>query len=65
MLKDFLPVVEYLGLLQGVALILFFSFFVFLIIWVFRLDKFYVKEMEALPLDNKNPEIKISGGQNE
>ena len=64
MLKDFMPVVEYLGLLQGVTLVLFFSFFVFLVIWVFRLDKFYIKKMEALPLE-QDPEIKISGGQNE
>jgi hypothetical protein len=65
MLRDFLPSVEYLGVLQGVALVLFFSFFVFLVIWVFRLDKFYINKMEGMPLDQKDPEIKISGGKNE
>ncbi len=65
MLRDFLPPVEYLGTLQGISLILFLSFFVMLVIWVFRIDKKYIREMEILPLDQTNPEIKISGGHNE
>ncbi len=35
------------------ALIIFFSFFVGLIIWLIRADKKWLRDMETLPLDNK------------
>lgn len=36
------------------SMIVFFSFFIGLLVWVFKADKKYIKEMENLPLDKNN-----------
>lgn len=51
---------QFLANVQGVdgylifSLVVFFTFFVGLLWWVFRTDKAYITEMKNLPLDNKN-----------
>ena len=36
------------------SMILFITFFLGLLVWVFKADKAYIKEMENLPLDKNN-----------
>jgi hypothetical protein len=51
--------IHYLKAISGVeiypliSLLIFFTFFVGLTIWVFRVDKTYLKKMENLPLDQE------------
>lgn len=58
MLRDFLPVVESFGSIEGLTLIMFLLFFAGLLIWVWKLDKTIIHKMENLPLEENNIEIK-------
>lgn len=52
--------INYLKTISGVeiypliSLLIFFTFFIGLSIWVLKVNKAYLKEMENLPLDNDN-----------
>ncbi|RPI13833.1 MAG: cbb3-type cytochrome c oxidase subunit 3 [Ignavibacteriae bacterium] len=44
-----------------ISFVIFFLFFIAVTVWIFRMDKSYVKQMEVIPLDedsniNKDPE---------
>ena len=51
--------IHYLKAISGVeiypliSLLIFFTFFIGLTIWVVRADKAYLKKMESLPLENE------------
>ncbi len=62
MYKNVLVSIDGINIFPIISLILFFIFFVGLIIWVTRIDKNYVKEMESLPLDEEeNPNYNFTG----
>jgi len=51
MFKHYFEQVQNIGIFPVISLIIFFSFFVILIIWLTRLDKQHVSDMRHLPLD--------------
>ena len=42
-----------------ISLLIFFTFFTVLIVWVVRSDKGYISRMAKLPLDEKEEEFKM------
>jgi len=52
MIKEYLQAIEGIEIYPVVGLILFLTFFLLMIIWVFKIDKGYLKHMKQLPLDN-------------
>ena len=63
-------VIHYLEDIEGVAIfpvigiLIFFTFFLFLLYYIFRLDKGFVKEMSDLPLNNDDDENNESLNKN-
>ncbi|MFH1196267.1 MAG: cbb3-type cytochrome c oxidase subunit 3 [bacterium] len=60
MISNYLSTIDGVSIFPVIALLLFFSLFVGLLIWTFRIDKSYLKEMQNLPLDIKDELIKNS-----
>lgn len=54
MISENLSNIEGVSIFPVIALILFVLIFAGAIIWVFRLDKKYIKQMEKIPLDSNN-----------
>ncbi|HOI30402.1 MAG TPA: cbb3-type cytochrome c oxidase subunit 3 [Melioribacteraceae bacterium] len=54
MISKYLSSIEGISIFPVIGLILFFLVFVFLIIWVVRLDKKYLFKMGNLPFEIKN-----------
>jgi cytochrome c oxidase cbb3-type subunit IV len=50
MIRKYLTSGEMMNLYPIISLVLFFSFFVLMLIWVIRKNKAYVRHMEMLPL---------------
>jgi cbb3-type cytochrome oxidase subunit 3 len=50
MYKQILEGIEGIEIYPLISFIIFFLFFIAVTIWIFRMDKNYVKEMEMLPL---------------
>lgn len=48
-----------------IALVIFFSLFVGILIWTVRIKQSYISEMENLPLDETETQLKNSGSDNE
>ncbi|OJJ21828.1 cytochrome C oxidase Cbb3 [marine bacterium AO1-C] len=66
MFKHYFEQVQNIGIFPVISLIIFFSFFVILIIWLTRLDKKHVSDMRHLPLDldtQSQPEQNLSAHQ--
>ena len=58
MFKYYFEQIENIEIWPIISLVIFFSFFVGLIIWVLKVDKTYIDEMKKLPLSkNKNLDI--------
>lgn len=53
MFNHYLQSIEGVGIYPIFSLLVFFTFFVVLIIWMFRADKNHMKEMSELPLDEE------------
>jgi cytochrome c oxidase cbb3-type subunit 4 len=53
MIKDLLQSVEGITIYPIISLIVFVLFFALIIIWMFRVDKNYIKKMENLPLEKE------------
>jgi hypothetical protein len=51
MFKHYFEQVQNIGIFPVISLIIFFSFFVLLILWLIRVDKNHISEMRHLPLD--------------
>jgi len=61
MFKHYFEQVQNIGIFPVISLIIFFSFFVILIIWLTRLDKKHISDMRHLPLDlDPQPEQSLS-----
>jgi cytochrome c oxidase cbb3-type subunit 4 len=54
MYKELLQSIEGIELYPVISLIVFMLLFAGVVIWIMKLDKKYVKEMESLPLDDSN-----------
>lgn len=54
MFKEVLRHTEGLETGGAIGIVIFFSFFVILLIYVWKMKKDYLDEMKNLPLDNKN-----------
>ena len=52
MYKELLQSIEGISLYSIISLIVFVLFFAIILIWMFKVDKNYIKKMENLPLDN-------------
>ncbi|MDQ7817665.1 MAG: cbb3-type cytochrome c oxidase subunit 3 [Melioribacteraceae bacterium] len=57
MISKYLSSIEGISIFPVIGLILFFGLFLFLIVWIVRLDKKYLAQMGNLPFEN-NDEIK-------
>lgn len=55
MFKHYFEIIDGIDIYPIISLLIFFIFFVLLFIWVIRVDKQYIKDMEELPLDHKQP----------
>jgi len=59
--KELLQSIEGIEIYPLISLFLFLALFAGVIIWIVKLDKSYVKEMETLPLDGVENLEKLSG----
>lgn len=50
MYKDYLQSIEGVEVYAIISMIIFITFFIGIIIWLFKVDKQYIKKMEELPL---------------
>lgn len=50
MYKELLQSIEGIGIYPLISLLIFFSLFIGVMVWIVKLDKKYVDEMEILPL---------------
>lgn len=51
MIRNYLQSIEGVEIYPLISLVVFVLFFVIMFIWMLRVDKNYIKEMEELPLD--------------
>ncbi|HCY76137.1 MAG TPA: CcoQ/FixQ family Cbb3-type cytochrome c oxidase assembly chaperone [Ignavibacteriales bacterium] len=52
MYKELLQSIEGIAVYPIISLIVFVLFFAIILLWMFKVDKNYIKKMENLPLDN-------------
>ncbi len=65
MFSNYLKDIEGIGIYPIISLLVFFIFFVIMLLWMFKIDKKYIKKMQELPLDsNNNPNNNYSGENN-
>ena len=64
MFSNYLKDIEGIGIYPIISLLVFFIFFVIMIIWMFRVDKKYLKKMQELPLDSNNNQNNNYSGEN-
>ncbi|NCQ18320.1 MAG: CcoQ/FixQ family Cbb3-type cytochrome c oxidase assembly chaperone [Ignavibacteria bacterium CG_4_8_14_3_um_filter_37_9] len=53
MISNYLSSIKGISVFPVISLVIFFSAFIIMIIWIIRIDKSYVKQMENLPLDRE------------
>ena len=63
MIRNYLQSIEGVEIYPLISLIVFVLFFVIMFIWMLRIDKNYIKEMEELPLDLENNKDLNSTGE--
>ena len=61
MYKELLQSIEGIEIYPLISLFIFLALFAGVIIWIVKLDKSYVKEMETLPMDSVENLEKLSG----
>jgi len=62
MIRNYLQSIEGVEIYPLISLVVFILFFVIMFIWILRVDKNYIKEMEELPLDlEKNSDLNSTG----
>jgi len=62
MIRNYLQSIEGVEIYPLISLVVFILFFVIMFIWIIRVDKNYIKEMEELPLDlEKNSDLNSTG----
>jgi len=64
MFKEVLQSIEGVEFYTIVSMLIFMLFFIGMIIWLFKVDKKYIKEMSELPLEeeNNNEFSNLTGG---
>jgi len=63
MFKDVLQSIEGVEIYTIISMIIFILFFIGMIIWLFKVDKKYIKEMSELPLESNNNDFSnLRGG---
>ena len=66
MFKDVLQSIEGVEFFTIVSMIIFILFFIGMTIWLFKVDRKYIKTMSELPLNEEINEVKnLTGGTNE
>jgi len=66
MFKEVLQSIEGVEIYTIVSMIILILFFVGIVIWLFKVDKKYIKHMSELPLNENNNEVSnFTGGTNE
>ncbi len=62
MIRNYLQTIEGVEIYPLISLIIFVIFFVVMLVWMLKVDKNYIKEMEQLPLDsNTNGNLNSTG----
>ncbi|MFA6979025.1 MAG: cbb3-type cytochrome c oxidase subunit 3 [Ignavibacteriaceae bacterium] len=59
MFSNYLSSIEGISIFPIISLLIFLTAFIFMIIWIFRVDTSYVKQMENLPLDSEDENRKL------
>ncbi len=54
MFKHYFEQIEGIAIWPMISLTIFFTFFIGLLLWVWKVDKSYIKEMESMPVDEVN-----------
>jgi Ca2+/Na+ antiporter len=54
MLRNYLQSIEGVEIYPLISLIVFVLFFVVMVVWMLKIDKNYIKQMEQLPLESEN-----------
>lgn len=63
MFKEVLQSIEGIEFYTIVSMLIFFLFFIGMTIWLFKVDKKYIKNMSELPLEKDNNEFSnLTGG---
>ena len=66
MIRNLLQSIEGVEIYPLISLVVFIIFFVVILVWMFKIDKNYIKEMEQLPLDsNNNRNLNSTGETND
>jgi cbb3-type cytochrome oxidase subunit 3 len=66
MFKEVLQSIEGVEIYTIISMIILILFFVGIVIWLFKVDKKYIKHMSELPLNENNNEVSnFTGGTNE
>ena len=66
MFKEVLQSIQGIEFYTIVSMLILILFFIGIIIWLFKVDKKYIKTMSELPLKEENNEVKnLTGGTNE
>ena len=65
MFKDVLQSINGVEFYTIVAMMIFILFFIGITIWLFKVDKKYIKDMSELPLEDNEEFKNFTGGMNE
>jgi cbb3-type cytochrome oxidase subunit 3 len=66
MFKEVLQSIQGIEFYTIASMLILILFFIGIVIWLFKVDKKYIKTMRELPLNEENNEVKnLTGGTNE
>ena len=65
MIRNYLQSIEGIEIYPLISLAVFVIFFIVIFIWMIRIDKSYIKEMEELPLEQDNRNLNFTGEKND
>ena len=63
MFKDVLQSIEGVEIYTIISMLIFILFFIGMIIWLFKVDKKYIKDMSELPLSEENNSVSNYSGE--
>lgn len=53
MYKEILQSIDNIAIWPVVSFVIFFAFFIILLVWVFSVDKAFIKKMEEMPIEKE------------
>lgn len=65
MIRNYLQSIEGIEIYPLISLLVFVIFFIVIFIWMLKIDKSYIKEMEELPLEQDNRNLNLTGEKND